>query len=147
MHRYLHHPRVREHLSRGWKFLIAGGLGAITDFSLLNGLMVLADMDPRIAKIYSTFVASLLVFTVNKFFAFRDRTGDARGQAVRFFLAYALAYVLNVALTALLITLGVRIVPWMHLQILSNLSSAAAIGLVMFWNYFLLHSFVFRKGS
>ncbi|UPA22468.1 GtrA family protein [Candidatus Peribacteria bacterium] len=135
----------RRHASQLWKFMIAGGSGAIIDFSLLNLLSVGAGLDPRFANIFSTLISSLAVFLINKFFAFRHRQGNAGKQAMRFAMAYALAYFLNVAFTALFITIGVYLLPQVALPIISNLSKAAAIGAVMFWNYFLLHSFVFRQ--
>lgn len=135
----------QRHASQLWKFLVAGGSGAIIDFSLLNFITWFFAVDPRIANIFSTLIASLVVFLINKFFAFRHRKGNAGTQALRFAFAYALAYVLNVAFTALFITVGVALLPFVALPIISNLSKAAAIGTVMFWNYFLLHSFVFRQ--
>lgn len=134
-----------RHASQLWKFMIAGGSGAVIDFSLLNILSVGAGFDPRFANIFSTLVSSLVVFLINKFFAFRHREGHAGKQAMRFAMAYALAYILNVVFTALFITVGVYLLPQIALPIISNLSKAAAIGAVMFWNYFLLHSFVFRQ--
>ncbi len=136
---------LHRHATQLWKFLIAGGSGAIIDFSILNILSVGAGMDPRVANIFSTLFSSLVVFVINKFFAFRHRKGHAGKQAFKFALTYALAYILNVVLTALFITMGVALFPNLALPIISNLSKAAAIGAVMFWNYFLLHSFVFRQ--
>lgn len=125
--------------------MIAGGSGAVIDFSLLNFLTWFFTLDPRVANIFSTLIASLVVFLINKYFAFRHRQGNAGTQAVRFAIAYALAYVLNVAFTALFITVGVHFFPSIAVPLISNLSKAMAIGAVMFWNYFLLHSFVFRQ--
>ncbi len=143
--RLIQHPSIRSHLAQGSKFLVAGGLGAVVDFSMLNLFTWAFSLDPRIANIFSTLIASVVVFLLNKYFAFRDREGSAGTQAGRFFLVYALAYVLNVSFTALFITIGVRLLLPIHPALLANLSKAAAIGVVMFWNYFLLHSFVFRK--
>ena len=145
MRRFLQHPSVRTHLQRSWKFAIAGIVGAILDFSLLNFFAWFFALDPRIANIFSTLCASVVVFLVNKHFAFRDRRGNATGQAMRFFIAYAIAYVLSVAITAFFITMGVRFLPIVPLPLISNLSKALTIGIMMCWNYFLLHSFVFKK--
>ncbi len=125
--------------------MVAGGSGAIIDFSLLNFITWFFTVDPRIANIFSTLIASLVVFLINKYFAFRHRKGDAGAQAVRFMMAYALAYVLNVVFTAVFITVGVYFLPMVAVPLISNLSKALAIGTVMFWNYFLLHSFVFKQ--
>ena len=143
MHRLLHHPRIRPHLERGWKFAVAGGLGAFADFSLLNLFSWAGGMDPRLANVFSTLIASAIVFLINKLFAFRNRKGAAAGQLVRFIVAYAIAYVLNVIFTAVFITVGMRLLPF-PLVLISNVSKALAIGTVMFWNYFMLHKFVFR---
>lgn len=134
-----------RHKSQLWKFMVAGGSGALIDFSLLNFITWFFMVDPRIANIFSTLIASLVVFLINKYFAFRHRKGNAGTQAMRFMMAYALAYFLNVIFTALFITVGVWLLPQVHLALISNVSKALAIGSVMFWNYFLLHSFVFRQ--
>jgi|CXWL01.1.fsa_nt_gi putative flippase GtrA len=144
MMHFLRKPSMRSHLQRLWKFAIAGGLGAVVDFSLLNAIVWALRSDPRIANIFSTLIASCVVFLINKHFAFRDRRGKATGQAARFTIAYALAYILNVVFTALFITVGIRLLPTVPLPLVSNVSKALAIGSVMFWNYFLLHSFVFK---
>ncbi|HVW67154.1 MAG TPA: GtrA family protein [Candidatus Peribacteraceae bacterium] len=141
----LNHPKVKSHLQQIWKFMIAGGTGAVIDFSLLNFFTWFFGLDPRVANIFSTLVASTVVFLINKFFAFRHREGKATTQAARFVVAYAIAYVLNVVFTALFITAGFRFFPHLPHAAVSNLSKALAIGVVMFWNYFLLHSFVFRQ--
>ena len=71
INRLLQHPAIRAHVSQGGKFLVAGGLGAIVDFSVLNFLIWAFVLDPRVANIFSTFVAGIVVFLLNKFFAFR----------------------------------------------------------------------------
>ena len=123
---------------------MAGGIGAVTDFSLLNAGVVFLALDPRVSNIFSTLISSVVVFLINKYFAFKHRTGNTGGQAARFTATYALAYVLNVSFTALFITVGLHFLPSLDPHIISNVSKAAAIGAVMFWNYFLLHVFVFK---
>ena len=144
MHFFRKHS-LKTHLQRLWKFAIAGGLGAVVDFSLLNFIVWMFHVDPRVANIFSTLIASCIVFLINKHFAFRDRKGKSTGQAARFTIAYALAYILNVVFTTLFITIGIHLLPTVSLPLVSNISKALAIGTVMFWNYFLLHSFVFKK--
>lgn len=139
--------RLAAHVSRLWKFAVAGGLGAIVDFFFLNGIVWVFHLDPRFANIFSTLIASAVVFLINKFFAFRDRKGKPAGQAARFVIAYTMAYILNVFFTALFITAGIRFLPFLSLPLVSNISKAAAIGMVMFWNYTLLHKFVFREAK
>jgi putative flippase GtrA len=136
---------IYRHKDQLWKFAVAGGLGAVIDFSFLNMGVVFLHLDPRVSNIFSTLISSVAVFLINKFFAFRHRQGRAATQAVRFTVVYALAYVLNVGFTALFITIALRIFPTVAAPIISNGSKALAIGFVMFWNYALLHSFVFKK--
>ena len=137
--------RIRRHLPQLSKFLVSGGLGATIDFSLLNFFVWAFSLDARVANIFSTLIASVAVFLLNKYFAFRGREGKTGKQAARFLMVYALAYILNVTITALFITLATHLAPSMSHYLIANLCKAAAIGTVMFWNYFLLHSFVFRK--
>ncbi len=137
--------RFHRHLPQLSKFLVSGGLGAAIDFSLLNFFVWFFRVDARIGNIFSTLIAISCVFVLNKFFAFRGRQGSAGSQAKRFIMVYALAYILNVSFTAIYITIGEHFLPAVPHYVLANFSKAAAIGTVMFWNYFMLHSFVFGK--
>lgn len=139
--------KIRSHSAQLWKFAIAGGSGAIIDFSLLNAGVVFLNLDPRVSNIFSTLISSTVVFLVNKYFAFRHRQGKAATQAARFVVVYALAYALNVGFTAGFITLGLYFLPSVSGPLISNASKALAIGVVMFWNYALLHKFVFKKAE
>lgn len=132
------------HASQASKFALAGAIGAVIDFSLLNFFVWAWQVDPRIGNIFSTLIASVFVFIINKYVAFKHRAGNVRSQASRFLFVYLLAYVLNVSLTAFLITFVSHLMPTLSQYVVANGCKAASIGIVMFWNYFLLHSFVFK---
>ena len=127
-------PGLAVHVEQGFKFGIAGGMGALIDLGTLTLLVRAADMAPEIAVFFSTFLALLCVFLMNKFVTFKHRKGRAHTQLLRFGILYATAIILNLGISIGLMRLGVHYF----------LAKVLAIGIVMFWNYFGLNTFVFR---
>ena len=144
MKRLLRHPTVRKHAAQGLKFACVGAAGAVVDFSILNLLIHVTTLDPRVANIFSTFIATVLVFLLNRSVTFRSQASGTAGEAGRFAMVYAVAYGLNVTLTAVFYTIGTHILPALSIVLLSNGSKALAIGVGIGWNYTLSHWFVFH---
>lgn len=134
MEAILGHPLVKKHGSKFVRFLVCGGLGACIDFGSLN-LLIHEHWQAKYALLVSKGSSLIFVFVSNRYFTFRENGGDAKGQAVRFFMVYLSAATLNYALSLGLITAGIPV----------NLANALAIGLLMFFNFFFLNSFVFKK--
>jgi putative flippase GtrA len=132
--RLLSHPLVEKHGAKFFRFAVCGGLGACIDFGTLWFMVHQLHWQEKYAFIISTGLAMIFVFLSNRFFTFKS-TDDARGQAAKFFLVYLFAAFLNYCLSIGFFTLGVHYI----------LSKAFAIVIIMFFNYFCLNRFVFKK--
>lgn len=137
MKRLLKHPLVAKHGEKFFRFAVCGGLGACIDFGTLHLLIKEAAWPEKYALIVSTGLAMIFVFIANRFFTFKAQGKDAGQQAVKFFMVYLVAAGFNYTLSLTLIWLGVHYI----------IAKAGAIGIVMFFNYFFLNSFVFKKAE
>ncbi len=129
------------------KFAIVGGIGATIDFGVFNVLTHLLMVEPVLASVISFSVAVLSNFTWNRYWTYPDSRSKPLGKQLAEFV------VVNV------IGGGIRtpVFAWLHTPLerlfavwdwpvsatgLSaqffgyNLALAIALGLVMFWNYF-----------
>lgn len=134
MKKLLAHPFVRTHLSQGMKFIMAGGIGTTVDLISLTVFVEYFLIDPRIAFGFSSCLGASIVFIINKFVTFGSR-GSAKSEAMKFAMVYGVAIVLNIAVSNLFYSFGLR----------ALLSKILAIGVIAIWNYSLSHGFVFRK--
>lgn len=135
MKHIIHHPSVRKHVSQLWKFMIVGGLGAMIDLGSLTVFVEAFGFREEYSVFPSTILAVIVVFTLNKFFTFKNHEGGTGGQALKFAFVYGVAILSNVTISALLITIGVHYLA----------AKIIAIGCGAVWNYALSHGFVFRK--
>jgi putative flippase GtrA len=135
MRRLLHHPTVRKHASQAIKFAVVGGTGAIMDLSSLTFFVEVMRVDDRFAVIPSTLIAVVFVFIANKYFTFKNREKNTASQALKFAFVYGVAIISNIAISALLITLGLHYF----------LAKVIAIGVGAVWNYALSQGFVFKQ--
>lgn len=126
---------TRRHASTFLRFLVCGGLAACIDFGVLHLLIAYAGWTEAHALLVSTGLALIFVFIANRFFTFGVRGGGVSTQAAKFLMVYLTAATLNYGLSLGLIYTGVHYL----------LAKAIAIGLIMFFNYALLHGFVFKK--
>ncbi len=133
MRRFLHHSLIQKHGAKFLRFAVCGGLGACIDFGILRFSVHTLLWPEEYALIASTGFAMIFVFFANRFFTFKATSGHAGGQALKFFLVYLFAAVLNYCLSLGLIFIGVQYL----------LAKAIAIGCIMFLNYFCLNRFVF----
>lgn len=130
-------PFARRHAPTFLRFLVCGGLGACIDFGTLHLLVAYVGWPEKYALIVSTGLSMCFVFLANRFFTFGQRGKGATTQAAKFLMVYMVAATLNYILSLSLVYLGVHYL----------LAKAIAIGTIMFFNYALLHGFVFRKRS
>lgn len=138
MKRVLSHPLVRSHGPKFLRFLVCGGLGACIDFGTLYLLVHFYSWEEKYALLVSTGLAMIFVFFANRFFTFKVKSTKKGGaQAAKFLIVYLTAAGLNYGISLGLIAAGVHYI----------VAKALAIGCVMFFNYFSLNSFVFKKGT
>jgi putative flippase GtrA len=132
--KHFRHPLVRRHLPQLLKFAVAGGLGATIDLGTLTLLVERFGFPEQYAIVPSTLSAVAVVFTINKFFTFKNRQRNVGGQLLKFALVYGVAILSNIAISAGLIAVGVHYL----------LSKVVAIGVGALWNYAMSHGYVFK---
>lgn len=135
MKKLLQHSFVKNHGSKFMRFVVCGGLGACVDFGTLHLLVAYAGWEEKHALLVSTGLALIFVFFANRFFTFRAHGSRAGKQVIKFLMVYLVAASLNYAFSLGFIAAGAHYL----------LAKAMAIGLVMFFNYFSLNGFVFKK--
>lgn len=128
---------VHKHASQLLKFAVVGGIGSVIDLSSLAFFVEYLGVEKRIAVIFSTICAVIVVFILNKKFTFKNKEKKVGTQAMKFALVYGAAAISNISISAVLITIGVQYL----------LAKMAAIGIGAAWNYSMSHGFVFKKSD
>jgi len=131
----------RKELKRFAKFAIVGAAGSVTDFAVLNLLVIFAGFPLALANTCSFITAVIQNFFLNRHWTFPEsRERHASGQLLQFALVSAVGYGLNqlVFLTLNNIWRGYWITeygPKTGFTISYNLAKLFAIGVVLFWNF------------
>jgi len=143
--------RTPTETGRFARFAAVGAAGAVTDFLILNLLRQELDWPLWLANGVSFSVAVLQNYVLNRRLTFPE----SRGQAVRNQLArFALVSVIGLAINQV-VFLGLhhlteplwaaRIAkPDLAHAVSYNAAKAVAIGVVLFWNYFVNRRWTFR---
>lgn len=126
---------MQTHIRQLLKFGMAGGFGSLVDLVALTFFVEYFHMSKIIAGIFSSFLAVIVVFTVNKFFTFRNHERTFARQIAKFALVYSMAFAMNIAVYSLLLQTGLHYI----------IAKFAAIGLIAMWNYYFSHTFIFKK--
>ena len=117
------------------KFGMTGGIGSVVDLSTLTLFVEYFGLPKLYGGILSSILAVIIVFTVNKFFTFRNHERAFAKQIAKFILVYSMAFAMNVALYSLLLQLGLYYL----------LAKMLAIDMIALWNYYFSHSFIFKQ--
>ncbi len=126
--------RRPKECERFLKFAAVGVLGMLIDFSVLNLMHLKAGLPLGWANAISFSTAVLSNFTWNRLWTFPEsRQRHLGAQLGQFALVNVVGLAIN---TALLLSLdrllsGIIAEPWGY-----NLAKAFAIGVVLFWNFF-----------
>lgn len=127
------HPEVKRFI----KFAIVGGIGALLDFTVLNGLIFGLGFPKFFANIISTSCAIMSNFTWNRLWTFPESREHAlHSQLGKFVIVNVIGLAINVAVftftdnVIFLPILGEANEFWAV-----NLAKACAIGVVLFWNF------------
>jgi len=80
------------------RFVATGGLSAIVDYGLLLAL-TMAGLDPRLAKVFSFVAGTTTAYLINRRWTFQ--AGPSRRRFAAVVLLYAITFVINVGLYAL----------------------------------------------
>jgi putative flippase GtrA len=135
----------RKEQKRFVKFALVGALGAIIDFVVMNILAHWASMSLVYAGTISFIVAVLNNFTWNRYWTYPDsRSRPLINQLGMFFLVNAAGVAIRIPTLHYLEPPVLKFVQnTFHLTYISaevyarNLTLAAAVGVVMLWNFFI----------
>lgn len=123
-------------IMRFFKFAIVGTIGAVVDFSVLNLLVLGADMPKEYANLVSVSCAIISNFTWNRLWTFPEsRERPLHTQFAQFALVNVVGLVINQIVflgTDALIYAQLFPHPWDY-----NAAKATAIIVVLFWNFFI----------
>ncbi len=127
------HPEVKRFI----KFAIVGGIGALLDFAVLNGLIFGLGFPKFYANIVSTCCAILSNFTWNRLWTFPESREHAlHSQFGKFLVVNIVGLAINQAV--FVVTDNFIFLPLLtqaHEIWAINLAKACAIGVVLFWNF------------
>ena len=143
--------RNRKEARRFLKFMFVGALGAIVDFGTLNVLTHFFDLPVTLAGVISFSLAVTHNFLWNRYWTYPEsRSFPLIPQYLQFFIINATALLIRVPILALvpgpvmglLVSLGVA--PSMAKVLSNNLALALAVGIAMFWNFFINRFVTYR---
>jgi putative flippase GtrA len=127
------HQTDRKEVARFFKFAVVGTIGAVVDFAVLNFLVLVVGLTPLQANPISFTCAVLSNFTWNRLWTFPEsRKFKKRSQLPKFFAVNLIGLLINQVVLAVALTILEPYVPhpWDY-----NLAKAAAICIVLFWNF------------
>lgn len=132
----------RKELGRFLKFATVGGIGAITDFAILNTLIQFFGFPIGLANVFSFSAAVIQNFILNRIWTF---PGSKERQAGSQLFQFALVSLVGLGINQL-VFLGVhhQFEPqWLNylgdadlaFTVSYNFAKLFAIGIVLFWNF------------
>ena len=131
----------RTEMVRFAKFGVVGAIGAVVDFSVLNLGIQVFGLAKWLANTFSFSAAVLSNFTWNRLWTFPESRSRALGRQLGQFLVVNLVgYLIN---QVIFLSLDrYLLAPWGVWGY--NLSKAIAIGVVLFWNFFVNRLWTYR---
>jgi putative flippase GtrA len=144
--------RNRKEFRRFVKFMVVGAVGAVVDFGVLNLLAHVLEVDLRIAGTISFTMAVTSNFLWNRYWTYPEsRAFAALPQYFQFFIINATALIIRLPiLTVLPQPFGSLFASALHLgpeaaEVLANNAAlAVAVGIAMFWNFFVNRFITYR---
>ncbi|MEZ5594753.1 MAG: GtrA family protein [Gammaproteobacteria bacterium] len=107
------------------KFLLAGALATLLQYSLLISMVQLLNTDPVLASVLAYSLSAVVNYHLNYRYTFRSRQAH-RTAFSRFMIVAGIGLCLNAAV----MHLGIRVLGWHYL-----LTQVLSTGLVLLWNF------------
>jgi putative flippase GtrA len=143
--------RNRKEAKRFLKFMFVGAMGAIVDFGVLNLLAHVFDVPVTIAGVISFSLAVTSNFIWNRYWTYPEsRNFPLLRQYLQFFIINATALLIRVPILALVPGSAIAFfesigVPPATAEVLgNNVALALAVGIAMFWNFFVNRFITYR---
>ena len=143
--------RNRKEAKRFLKFMFVGALGAVVDFGTLNLLTHVLDIPVTVAGIISFTLAVTHNFLWNRYWTYPEsRNSPLLPQYVQFVVINATALLIRVPILALV---PGPLINWLEsiglagntAEVLgNNFALALAVGIAMFWNFFVNRFITYR---
>jgi putative flippase GtrA len=134
--------RKRKEAKRFAKFATVGAMGALTDFAVLNGLILIVGLLEELANAFSFSAAVAQNFTLNRLWTFPEsQSRNVRGQLLQFVLVSLIGLGLNTLIFSFIHrSLEPQWIQWLadpHLGHVAsyNFAKLFAIGVILFWNF------------
>lgn len=123
----------RKEFIRFFKFLVVGTIGAVVDFGVLNLLHLRFGLPVLAANTCSFTLAVLSNFTWNRYWTYPEsRSKPLTGQLGQFFIVNIAGWAINTGVLWALLGITTQ---WFG-PLGYNAAKAVAIGVVLFWNFF-----------
>jgi putative flippase GtrA len=141
----------QKEIRRFLKFATVGAAGSVTDFAILNILIQVFGFPLAVANLFSFTAAVIQNFILNRIWTFPESQGrDARSQLVQFTIVSLVGLAINQA-----VFLGVNNLllpywsewianPELAYAVSYNFAKLFAIGVVLFWNFFVNRLWTYR---
>ena len=143
--------RNRKEAKRFFKFMFVGAMGAIVDFGALNLLTHVFDVPVTIAGVISFALAVTQNFLWNRYWTYPEsRNFPLLPQYVQFFVINATALLIRVPILVLVPGPVINLlesagVPPAAAEVMgNNFALALAVGIAMFWNFFVNRFITYR---
>ncbi len=143
--------RNRKEAKRFFKFMFVGAMGAIVDFGVLNLLAHVFDVPVTIAGVISFSLAVTQNFLWNRYWTYPEsRAYPAIPQFLQFFVINATALLIRVPILALVPGPVINffeasgVAPATAEVLGNNFALALAVGIAMFWNFFVNRFITYR---
>jgi putative flippase GtrA len=143
--------RNRKEAKRFLKFMFVGAMGAVVDFGALNILAHVFDVPVTVAGVISFTLAVTSNFIWNRYWTYPEsRALPALPQYLQFFVINATALLIRVPILALVpgpiinFFESIGIAPATAEVLGNNFALALAVGIAMFWNFFVNRFVTYR---
>jgi putative flippase GtrA len=143
--------RNRKEAKRFIKFMFVGALGAVVDFGALNILTHVLDLPVTLAGVISFLLAVTHNFTWNRYWTYPEsRRFPPLPQYVQFLVINATALLIRVPILALVpgpvagLLESIGLTPSAAEVLSNNIALALAVGIAMFWNFFVNRFITYR---
>ncbi len=143
--------RNKKEAKRFLKFMFVGAMGAVVDFGVLNLLAHVFDVPVTIAGVISFSLAVTSNFIWNRYWTYPEsRNFPLIPQYLQFFVINATALLIRVPILALLpgpvmnLFISLGIAPTTAEVLANNFALAVAVGIAMFWNFFVNRFITYR---
>jgi Predicted membrane protein len=136
-------PRAyRKEVRRFLKFCVVGTVGFIVDTGLLNGLIFIGGVIPVIAKAISFIAAVTNNFLWNRYWTYPESRSKPLWQQVsQFFVVNTAGLGINLMVFG---TASTFLIPRLGMKWGVNLSQIIAVGVALFWNFFVNRFWTFN---